>query len=127
MLPLVVPFGRPASGSVVTVATVLDDPGRPTRPATPAGMVPRVPRRCRHCHRRVRGLLRDGLGPKCWARLNQRPRMLASPVFSPRRRAAVDHQSPDLLDLLTDLHQGRHVDLHFLRAAIDNAIDAAGE
>ncbi len=31
----------------------------------------------------------------------------------------------DLTRRLTDLHQGRHVDLHFLRAAIDNAIDAA--
>lgn len=33
----------------------------------------------------------------------------------------------DLTRRLTDLHQGRHVDLHFLRAAIDNAIDAADE
>lgn len=32
----------------------------------------------------------------------------------------------DLTRRLTELHQGRHVDLHFLRAAIDNAIESAG-
>lgn len=31
----------------------------------------------------------------------------------------------DMTRRLTDLHQGKHVDLRFLRAAIDNAIDAA--
>lgn len=42
--------------------------------------------------------------------------------------ALADRFGAELLDDLTrrliDLHQGKHVDLHFLRAAIDNAIEA---
>jgi hypothetical protein len=45
--------------------------------------------------------------------------------------ALADRFGAELLDdvtrRLTDLYQGHHVDLHFLRAAIDNAIEAAGE
>lgn len=45
--------------------------------------------------------------------------------------AMADRFGAELLDdvtrRLTDLHQGKHVDLHFLRAAIDNAIERAGE
>lgn len=45
--------------------------------------------------------------------------------------ALADRCGPDLLDdvtrRLTDLHQGRHVDLHWLRAAIDNAIAEQGD
>jgi hypothetical protein len=44
--------------------------------------------------------------------------------------ALADRHGAELLDditrRLTELHQGQHVDLAFLRAAIDNAIEAAG-
>lgn len=43
--------------------------------------------------------------------------------------ALADRFGAELLDdvtrRLTELHQGKHVDLHFLRAAIDNAIEAS--
>ncbi len=43
--------------------------------------------------------------------------------------AVADRFGAELLDdltrRLTALHQGKHVDLHFLRAAIDNAIEAS--
>jgi hypothetical protein len=43
--------------------------------------------------------------------------------------ALSDRFGAELLDdvtrRLTELHQGKHVDLHFLRAAIDNAIEAS--
>lgn len=45
--------------------------------------------------------------------------------------ALADRHGPDLLDdvtrRLTELHQGKAVDLHWLRAAIDNVIDDQGE
>lgn len=45
--------------------------------------------------------------------------------------AIADRFGAELLDdvtrRLTELHQGKHVDLHFLRAAIDNAIEQAEE
>jgi len=45
--------------------------------------------------------------------------------------ALADRFGAELLDDVTrrliELHQGKHVDLHFLRAAIDNAIEAAEE
>ena len=45
--------------------------------------------------------------------------------------ALADRFGADLLDdvtrRLTELHQGKHVDLQFLRAAIDNAISASEE
>lgn len=45
--------------------------------------------------------------------------------------ALTDRFGAELLDdvtrRLTELHQGKHVDLAFLRAAIDNAIEAADE
>lgn len=45
--------------------------------------------------------------------------------------AVADRFGAELLDdvtrRLTELHQGKHVDLHFLRAAIDVAIEATGD
>lgn len=71
-------------------------------------------------------------------RVNKRDdRVKAGFMFGPDGAAALvtellalaDRFGAELLDdltrRLTDLHQGKHVDLHFLRAAIDNAIDAA--
>lgn len=44
--------------------------------------------------------------------------------------AVADRCGPELLDdvtrRLTELHRGKHVDLHWLRAAIDNVIEADG-
>lgn len=90
MTPPVVPFGRwPLVGSVVTVATVLDDPDRPHRLPT---LPPAV--RCRRCGRVCRHPIR-GLGSTCARR--------AGITAAPRaRRPRWDDAGPDLLDLLTD-------------------------
>lgn len=69
-------------------------------------------------------------------RVNKTPRRVqVGFMFGPDGGAAIitellalaDRDGAEFLDdltrRLTDLHQGRHVDLHFLRAAIDNAIE----
>lgn len=71
-------------------------------------------------------------------RINKKPdRVKVGYMFGPDGAAALvtellalaDRFGAELLDdltrRLTDLHQGKHVDLNFLRAAIDNAIEAA--
>ena len=90
MIPLAVSFGRwPLSGTVVTVATVLDDPDRPH---SPPALPPAV--RCRRCGRTCRHPIR-GLGSTCARR--------AGITAAPRaRRRRCDDAGPDLLDLLDD-------------------------
>lgn len=94
MLPVVVPFGRWPVAPTVTVSTLLDDPDRPgvTRWGSSG--------RCRDCHRRCRNL-RDGRGPKCWARLNGQRRRTGGLARTPVPRPA-DQDGPDLIDLLTE-------------------------
>ena len=51
---------------------------------------------------------------------------VAVPIAMLQLDALADRHGTDLLDdvtrRLTELHQGKHVDLHWLRAAIDNVI-----
>ncbi len=74
----VAPFSLFTDRRVVTVATILDDPAKPMR--------------CERCGRRCRQLV-YGLGPRCLRRAGIRPSRA-------RRPHDVDHEGPDLLDLL---------------------------
>jgi hypothetical protein len=92
--PLVVPYGQRSARRTIDVATVLDAPGRPSRFARPLSAAGAEVRRCRRCHRRVpTGKLVDGKGRSCARRDRAR-----QPTV--RRPKAVEHQGPDLMDLL---------------------------
>lgn len=93
-MPLVVPYGQRSARRTIDVATLLDAPGQPNRFARPLSAAGPEVRRCRRCHRRVvKGELVDGKGPRCARRDRAR-----QPTA--RRPRPVEHQGPDLLDLL---------------------------